>query len=98
MDLTNIPEKMLRPDYAFQARDFADPLGKDRGVLDPMPVAVDDGVRETLADFFGRVVCAHLAPPPTGEVRFRASVCSQHNPSQTAVPSAGVRVRHLMSS
>jgi DNA replication protein DnaC len=25
MDLTNIPEKMLRPDYAFQARDFADP-------------------------------------------------------------------------
>src|SRR5881397_406198 len=66
------------------ARDFADLLGKDRGVLDPMSVAVDDWVREPLADFFGRMVRAHLDPPPTAEVRFRVSVCSQHNPSQTA--------------
>src|SRR6267378_5065319 len=56
------------------ARDFADPLGKDRRVLDPMPVAVDDGVREPLADLFGCMVRAHLAPPPTGELRFRMSV------------------------
>jgi hypothetical protein len=45
------------------ARDFADLFGKDRGVLDPMPVAVDDGVRQPLADLFGRVVGAHLDPP-----------------------------------
>src|SRR5215470_17482962 len=45
------------------ARNLADLLRKDRGILDPVPVAVDDGVRETLADFFGHVVRAHLAPP-----------------------------------
>src|SRR2546427_192817 len=77
------------------ARDFADLLGKDRGVLDPMPVAVDDGVREPLADFFGRMVRAHLAPPPTGEVRFRMSVCSQDNPSQTALRGPRTRASHL---
>ncbi len=42
------------------ARDFADLLGKHRGVLDPVPVAVDDRVREPLADLLGRMVRAHL--------------------------------------
>ena len=55
--------RLQEPVGAEVARDLADLLGKDRGVLDPMPVAVDDGVRETLADFFGRLVRAHLAPP-----------------------------------
>src|SRR5207245_6539763 len=77
------------------ARDFADLLGKDRGVLDPMPVAVDDGMREPLADFFGRMVRAHLAPPPTGEVRFPVSVCPQDNPSQTALRGPRTRASHL---
>src|SRR5689334_6697944 len=52
-----------------------------------MPVAVDDGVREPLADLFRRMVRAHLAPPPTHEVRFRLSVCSQHSPSQIPADS-----------
>src|SRR5207245_11041848 len=60
-----------------------------------MPIAVDDGVREPLADFFGRMVRAHLAPPPTGEVRFRMSVCSQDNPSQTALRGPRTRASHL---
>src|SRR5262249_11868579 len=45
------------------ARDFADLLGKDRGVLDPMAVAVDHGVVEILPDLFRRMVGAHLFLP-----------------------------------
>ena len=61
--IRDAPLRLQEPVGAEVAGDLADLLGEDRGVLDPVPVAVDDGMREPLADLCGRMVRAHLAPP-----------------------------------
>ena len=60
------------------ACDLPNPLGKNRGVLDPMAVTVDHGVVEILPDLFRRMVRAHLFLPEgrDGISMLRASVCS----------------------
>src|SRR5262245_13479052 len=94
--IRNAPLRLQEPVGAEVAGDLADLLGKDGRVLDPVSVAVDDGVREALSNFLGRCVRAHPAPPRNSEVRSRVSLCPARNRSQT--PSPIIRTRAAQSS
>src|SRR5262249_23236371 len=54
---------LKEPVGAQVADRLAHSLGEYRRVLDPVPVAVYDGMLEVLSDFLGCAMRAHLAPP-----------------------------------